>query len=614
MKHVQPPAAACVIGGRKVRQCRPWALPGLRPFLLAVFIGVLFAATGLIAQSVQLQRGEITYSERPYPPTVTFHAQSVLVELAVVVRDRKGELVGDLKREDFTVYDREKPQAIALFSETRNTAPGAPGAIAHNPDRGGAAPRNRAAPAGRSVAVFLDDRHTDVFGLRYAARALDGYFDDDSSPADQFRLVTSSGRASGQFTSDRVALKHWLDKLRPATHDLGGGCPLITPQQAFLIVNEMDSDALQLAVSQALVCGCPRSQHGPSRAGQTSVPGCFDANDARHKADEVWSQAQLESQLTIESLSRLVADLGRQPGPRVLLLASNGFLSYGLEPELDRVVEQALRSGVVINALDTRGLTAPEASNRTDDPPLPQDPRLSTFRFTLGREQSEARKDAMAALSEATGGRLFTNNNDLTRGTRMLLSPEVVYHLAFTPDQLAADGGFHALKVRLDRPGLSVQTRSGYYAPKPSAEARLTPKEVLQREALNAAVREPSERPNAAQPIPLAVATAPGAGAASAISIAVHIGMSALPYARQAGRDVERLTLVSVLLEPDGRIVAGKEATIALRLRGSTRQHLPTLNASLTLSAPPGTYRLREVLQEAEQGRITSVERQVSVP
>src|SRR5208283_4479280 len=45
----------------------------------------------------------------------TFKAQSELVLVNVSVRDRNGNLVRDLKPEDFTILEGNKPQKVATF-------------------------------------------------------------------------------------------------------------------------------------------------------------------------------------------------------------------------------------------------------------------------------------------------------------------------------------------------------------------------------------------------------------------------------------------------------------------------------------------------------------------
>ncbi len=75
---------------------------------------------------------------------------------------------------------------------------------------------------------------------------------------------------------------------------------------------------------------------------------------------------------------------------------------------------------------------------------------------------------AMASLTDGTGGTFFHNRNDLATGLVGLTSvPECVYLLEFSPSIVKPDGTYHRLKVKVDREGVQIQARRGYFAPKP---------------------------------------------------------------------------------------------------------------------------------------------------
>jgi VWFA-related protein len=74
----------------------------------------------------------------------------------------------------------------------------------------------------------------------------------------------------------------------------------------------------------------------------------------------------------------------------------------------------------------------------------------------------------MGELADGTGGTFFHNNNDLDAGFKFITqAPEVVYMLELPLDGVKANGSYHPLKVKVDREGTTVQTRRGYFAPKP---------------------------------------------------------------------------------------------------------------------------------------------------
>jgi len=78
-------------------------------------------------------------------------------------------------------------------------------------------------------------------------------------------------------------------------------------------------------------------------------------------------------------------------------------------------------------------------------------------------------QDVMAELADGTGGTFFHNSNDLQGGLKLLTAaPEYVYLLQFSLDNVKPDGTYHRLRVKVDKEGLHLQARRGYYAPKPA--------------------------------------------------------------------------------------------------------------------------------------------------
>jgi VWFA-related protein len=74
---------------------------------------------------------------------------------------------------------------------------------------------------------------------------------------------------------------------------------------------------------------------------------------------------------------------------------------------------------------------------------------------------------AMGALADGTGGTFFDNINDLGAGFRRVAeAPELVYLLELSLDGVKADGAYHKLKVKVDREGVEVQARRGYFMAK----------------------------------------------------------------------------------------------------------------------------------------------------
>ena len=78
-------------------------------------------------------------------------------------------------------------------------------------------------------------------------------------------------------------------------------------------------------------------------------------------------------------------------------------------------------------------------------------------------------EDVMAELANGTEGTYFHNSNDLEGGFKSLTqAPEYVYLLEFSLEEVKPDGTYHHLKVKVDKDGLKLQARRGYFAPQPA--------------------------------------------------------------------------------------------------------------------------------------------------
>src|SRR5258708_37104025 len=77
--------------------------------------------------------------------------------------------------------------------------------------------------------------------------------------------------------------------------------------------------------------------------------------------------------------------------------------------------------------------------------------------------------DAMEELADRTGGRAAYNTNDLTSAiSRAMDDSRVTYTIGYYSTDQNQDGKFREIKVRVDRGGLGVPYRKGYFAFKPS--------------------------------------------------------------------------------------------------------------------------------------------------
>jgi VWFA-related protein len=399
-------------------------------------------------------------AKEPEKPPFTIEANVNRVLVPVVVRDQQGRTVGDLKREDFQVFDNGKARLVSAVTVERrgasesnqgsNTESGAqPPALAD------AMPPSPRAPKRFTVLLF-DDMNLSFEDLAYAkkagVKALDGALVDLNIAV----VVSTSGKVNSGWTRDRAKLQDAIMSLQTqALYRLDETeCPKVDYYQADQIVNQNDDAALGEAVGQIVSCH-------PDLAGKSGQDPVTAIEMARSAARRVLSLGSRDIQATYATMAEIVRRMAALPGQRILILVSSGLPQ--IEQELltgeSQIVDLSAQSNVTISALDARGIytTSLTASDH------------STQGNAQFRRSAMARAGStMADLANGTGGTFFHDNNDLDAGFKSLIvAPEVVYVLELSLDKVKPDGHYHSLKVKVDRESVQLQARRGYFIPKP---------------------------------------------------------------------------------------------------------------------------------------------------
>jgi hypothetical protein len=284
----------------------------------------------------------------------------------------------------------------------------------------------------------------------------------------------------------------------------------------------------------------------------------------------------------------VIRHLGDMPGRRILVLTSSGFLTLSLQQEQQKVIEAALRASVVINSLDAAGL------------PAFSDMWNTHYNLSF----------PMADMAAGTGGEFIHNNNDLAAGFDALTTvPRFSYVLGFAPTDLKIDGSEHKLKVQLTTPAhMAVSARPGYYAPSPELSA--SEKRFRKLEQSVMAADDPAE-------IPIEFSATPETLKSGELSlkVLVQVDTRKLPFQLLSERHTERLIFITALFDEKNKFLAGVQGVMDLRLKEPTLKQIIAqgLDAKLSIQAPSGTYRVRQVVQESVDGHITAISRDVTI-
>ncbi len=131
-----------------------------------------------------------------------------------------------------------------------------------------------------------------------------------------------------------------------------------------------------------------------------------------------------------------------------------------------RIIDVAAGSNVRVSALDARGLYTTEMTASQRSPLLGG--RSLQDNADFQRNTMKLSENVMAELADGTGGTFFHNRNDLETGLRDLAeAPECLYMLELPIGDVKRNGSLHRLQVKVDREGVQVAARRGYFIPKP---------------------------------------------------------------------------------------------------------------------------------------------------
>jgi VWFA-related protein len=516
------------------------------------------------------------------------------VRLDVVVTDRDGSLVTDLTVDDFEVRQDGKVQQVTLARYVPvDVAPPTPLGLRPPATSTAApllgAPRPARGDVQRTLVLVVDDLGIAWENMEPTRKALGRFVAEHLQPHDLVALVKTSISAGvgQQLTRDRRLLNAAIEQVRWN----GFSRREVT---SFRAVNAM----------------LPTANYG-FRSPDPTPLGRLDALRETMSAAGTLGMLQLAI--------RGVRDL---PGRKAVVLISEGFRHMERDPGyyqplpslwdgLDRVVDLALRTGVVLYTLDPRGLVTGGATAEDNTAFAGAD---DGRRMSLLESQETLRH-----LAEQTGGRAVVNNNDIALGLKRISDDQRGYYvIGYTPPDgtFAAPGKtprFHPVSVRVTRAGLKVRTRKGFLGvsdPEPAPPPG-TPRQALYEAAMS---------PFGLSDIQVRSTLVPGydrKGAASVRAL-LHIDPRALTFTPDhTGRRVAKVDVLGMVFDEWGAPTTARAAQFTVGLDGDTDP--ATLEAGLVYSiavpvSKPGGYQARFSVRDAASGALGTAGEFVEVP
>jgi VWFA-related protein len=597
--------------------------------VVSIFALCLACLTAL--PSARAQTAEVTTKDVP----VTFKSGVNLVPVPVVVRDAAGRTIGNLGREDFELFDNGKPQMISRFTLEKLDRAGATASSkggltsgASTPPTNGAVPSDPGSDGipDHFTAWLFDDLHMSSAELVYTREAAKRQLDAGPHTLDRAAIFTTSGLTMQEFTSDP-------DKLHAALAAIGTGrasaernmaqtaCPQVDYYMADRLINKEFQDAWVLAMQDAISCFNLAPSQYPSCTASNVAGGVIclavDVNNPDVAQNYVRSAARAallagdrDAAAALNMMRNVVARMTSMPGQRSIVLISPGFLVVDDRREEESgLVERAIKASVVIGSLDSRGLYTQIAGG--DASTIGRSTVTIAQKSSFLTAASIIQSDILSNLALGTGGVYYHGTNDYDEGLRRTAAPpEYLYVLGYSPSGMKLDGQYHSLKVSLvNRKGLDVQARKGFYAPTHSTD----PAEQA-REQIEEAFFARDDIHDLAAVLQTQFFKSDNGDVR--LSATAEVDVKKLAFRKDGERNRNDLTVVTGLFDNDGNYVTGTQKVVEMRLRDETLEKRVGngIGVKSSFAVHPGRYVVRMVVRDSEGQSIAAQSSLVEIP
>ena len=378
-----------------------------------------------------------------------------LVQIDVVVTDKKGTQVRDLTADDFELLQDGKRQKITGFSyvgtDAANVTTTVKSAAKDAPKTAAAVPPVRLKPgeAGRIITFVVDDGNcASLTGMQAAKQAVQKFVKEQMLPTDLVAIYkTRSGSSMlQQYTSDKTLLLKVADKIRwyPS------------------VCSALDGSHYEAARDNTFI------KMGPGGAQSVSTESPDEKKIRAAREDSITNNQVVG---TLGVVRYIVQGLDKVPGRKIVFLISDGMplrsRNGNVQSAIDAVrtvADVANRASVVINTVGNRGVTLEMAEAR-DEIYAGSDPRAAD-KVVAGRISDGMRsEDGLAMLADQTGGEFYKGINTLESLVAEALKRENGYYLlAYEPaEDTFKNKKFNKVEVKLKRPELVATSRMGFF-------------------------------------------------------------------------------------------------------------------------------------------------------
>jgi VWFA-related protein len=391
----------------------------------------------------------------------TIWSTSDLVVLDVTVADAQQSAIHHLAAEDFTILEDGKPQAVKVFEE--HSAAQLQKMAAAPKFGPGMFSNFTSIPTNSALNILLFDKLNTPMNAQTVVRDQVLKYLKEAPAGTRiaiFSLTTELKMLQG-FTSDPELLRALVEGKKGS-------------QGASSLMNDAmrgdqpgDDDAMMDMANDVL--------------GNDPDMQMVIADLQQFEAETQSFQLQLRQRYTLDALNQLARYMSNLPGRKNLIWFSGSFpitimpdpdlqnpfgIVASAEDEFRETVDMLARSEVAVYPIDARGLTTlPMIDASQTGSTMMRTPNgfgKATQKFFQNTAEEHGTMEQMAS---ATGGRAFVNTNALKESVQKAIDAGSNYYtVAYTPANRNWNGAFRKIEVKVDRPGVTLAYRRGYFA------------------------------------------------------------------------------------------------------------------------------------------------------
>jgi len=513
------------------------------------------------------------------PSAPAIRATTELVLVNVVARDKRGNLVRDLKPQDFTVledgqkqqvasFDFENIDELALAQQAMATVSGtsgrAPSAVAGQSTERAADARDR-----RLILLFFDFSAMDPEQIDRAVDAARKYVNTKMQSADLIAMVSLSTnmRLDLDFTDEKARI---LATLKGYNSSSGQG---------------FDNGSTG------------------SAEGSAETSGAFTADDTDYNT--------FNADRKLLALQSIIQSVGKLSQKKSLIYFSNGISQSGVDNQsaLRAATAAAVKANVAIYPLDVRGLQALPGGGEAQNASLHGQSAYTGASVLNDLNSNAATQETLSTLAADTGGKAFFDSNDFSGVFSQVQKDTSAYYiLGYTSSNHMKDGRFRHIKVVVNRPDLKLDYRAGYYAGRDFEHSGRADREQQLQDELS------SDLPATDVAVYAGTAYFRRDDSHYYLAVSIVVPGSQIPFVQEKDRDSATLDIAGLVLESGKFQVGQLRDTVKLAVDAVRQVRRKNVQYNTSFLLAPGSYHLKFVVRENRTGRMGTFETDVQIP